>query len=700
MSSLSRLLAPRSMAVIGASNDAARIGGRPLAWMIQSGFGERLYPVNPGRQTVQGLRAYASVLDIEDSIDCAVIALPADAVLAAARDCARKKVGALVIFSAGFAESGPAGVALQAELTALARETGMRILGPNCLGMFNVEVCAFPTFSSWIPQPSSGFKLGVVSQSGAYASHILRLADARGLQIGQWVSTGNEADVEVGEVIGELASRSDVHAILVYIEGIRSRDNFLRALDTARERRVPVVVVKAGATQLGAAAAASHTAALVGSDEVYDLVFRSYGVFRAQSTEEALDVAYALSIGKLPGDSRVAVMSVSGGVGVQIADYLEAEGLQAPELSAPTQAGIKLLSPQAATRNPVDITGHVVNDFNLIERSLDLIMGREGIGTVLCFLSIFGLVPAVATQVVAALEKVSAAYPDHLKVVILASTPETRAALEARGWLVFEEPRRAVRALAALVALGRAFAAPREALKVQTGLPRILPGQRFNEVQAKELVRACGIATPPECHVDSAPRALAAAETMGYPVALKIVSQDIAHKTEAGGVMLNIAGPEPLMNAMARMTAAARAYAPDARLEGFIVSKMVSGGVECVLGVKRDSVFGPVIVFGLGGVLVELLGDVSVRLAPISEAQALEMMGETIAKRLLEGYRGSEPCDIAALAAAMAAMSRFAADNADAIEAMEINPLRVMPAGQGVLALDAVVQTIAATSVQ
>jgi acyl-CoA synthetase (NDP forming) len=693
MKSLEKLLNPRSIAVIGASNDSERIGGRPLKWLIERGFGERIYPVNPTRETVQGVKAYPSILQVPGEVDCAIIALPVDAVLGAARECAAKGVGSLVIFSAGFAEAGPAGASQQAELVALAESSGMRILGPNCLGVFNAELSAFMTFSSWVPPVVPGWKFAVVSQSGAYAAHILRLAERRGLAVGRWVSTGNEADVEVGEVVAELAMQPDVGAIFVYIEGVRSREKFLHALRLARERRVPIVVIKAGTTTLGAEAAISHTASLVGSDSVYDAIFRSHGAFRAESTEEALDVIYALSRGRLPVDAAVAVLTVSGGVGVQIADYLDAERLELPALSVETQAGIKALSPQAATRNPIDLTGHVTNDPTLIVRSLDLILERENIHSVFCFMSILGLVPHIAASIVRALAEVAKRHPQCLRMMTLVGTPEVTAQLEATGCLVFEEPRRAVRALGALRHFALAFAESPAAVIVPVSAHRLRAGQRFNEHEAKQLIQSCGIRTPDERVVQSAQEAAAAADAMGYPVALKVVSADIAHKTDVGGVALNLRNAAEVAAGLGRMADAVATACPDARVDGYLVSRMVDQGVECVLGVTADPVFGPVVMFGLGGIFVEVLNDVAVRLAPLSEADAMDMIRETSVHRLLEGYRGSPPSDLEALAHAIASVSQLAALNADCLKTLEINPLRVMPRGHGVVALDAVVST-------
>lgn len=692
---LQRLLAPRSVAVVGASNDPARIGGRPLARLLSTGFAGPIYPVNPARETVQGVPALKSVLDLPLGVDCAIVVVAADAAVQAIRDCVAREVASAIIISAGFAEAGAHGVVLQDELTQIARESGIRIIGPNCMGIFNVADRAYLSFGAWVPEAlEPQFNIAVVSQSGGYGSDVLRLCQQRSIGISHWLTTGNECDVDAGELLGAVAARPHVNAIFTYLEGIRSARHLIAALENAHARRIPVVVVKSGASEAGAAAAASHTASLAGANEVYDAVFKAYGVFRAQSTEEAMDVMYALRQGRLPPGERTAVFTLSGGVGVQIADYMSECGVALHPLSDAAQAGIKALVPQAGTRNPVDITAQFMNDPRVVEEALGLVLGPENFHVVFSAMSATGLVPSMMEPIIRAYAEMRQRYPDRLSIVSLIALPEVVRELEAVGCLVFQEPRRGVRALAALHGFARSFAQalpPRAALR--TDLPRLAAGQRFNEVQAKAVALACGVPVPQEVVVAGPSQAAAAAARMGFPVAVKVVSADILHKTEVGGVRLGLADGQAVHRAVEAMAASVRQKAPGAHVDGYVVSPMVGAGVECVVGVVRDPVFGPVVMFGLGGMMVELMKDVSFRLAPVNEAQALDMVRETRGSKLLDGFRGAPPADVPALARVIAAVSEFAAANAGNLLTLELNPLRVRPAGKGVIALDAVIET-------
>jgi acyl-CoA synthetase (NDP forming) len=694
-SPLTRLLAPRSVAVIGASSDATRIGGRVLAQLISTGFAGPVYPVNPSRESVQGLSTVKAVLDLPEGVDCAVIAVDAKSCVRAARDCVTRKVGSAIIISAGFAEAGEEGIELQAELSALSHSSGMRIVGPNCMGLVNVVDQVYMSFGSWFPEKlSPKFNIAVVTQSGGYGSFLLRLCQRKKIGVSHWITTGNECDVEAGELIGAVAQLPQVDAIVVYLEGIRSAENLVDSLEKAHERRIPLVVIKAGSSVAGAAAAASHTASLAGADEVIDAVLKEYGAFRASCTEEAMDVIYALSVKTLPKDARTAVFTVSGGVGVQIADYMSESGLPLAELSRGAQDEIKALVPQAGTRNPVDITAQFLNEPAVVEKALDIVLGREKYGVLFSFLSSVGLLPDLIAPIVKSYGEVNRRHPGCLNVVAIMGLPEVVEELEQQGCLVYEEPRRAVRALAALHGYARASQRPLpDRMARAAGAVRIACGQRFSEAAAKEVLKSIGISVPREVVASNAQEAVRAARNAGFPVALKIVSADIAHKTEVGGVALDLQDAEAVRTSFETMVAEVGLNAPDAKLDGCLVSPMVSGGVECVIGVVRDPVFGQVVMFGLGGVLVELIRDVSFRLAPVDTRQALEMIRETKGARLLEGFRGKAPADIAALANAIVAVSQLGAANPESVLSIELNPVRVFEAGKGVVALDAAIET-------
>lgn len=704
---LDAIFHPHSLAIIGASDDPARIGGRPLAHALQNGFEGRRFAVNPTHRTVQGQSAFASVLDVPGDIDCALLAVSSRLLPQALRECGLKGVRGAIVFGGGFAEMGAEGAAAQAEIANITKTHGMRLLGPNCIGSFSLRKRAHLTFLSQIPSApaaagenahgiSKGAKLGLVSQSGGYGGHMLQLALGRGLTVTEMVTTGNEADIEFGEALAWMAELPDVDILIGYVKGIRSRTSFLQGLEAARRSRKPLILMKVGATREGAAAAASHTAALAGADEVYDAVLESYGALRAESAEEVMDIAYALAKSQPLGPlkrRKLAVMSVSGGAAVQIADFSSKAGLTLEPTPPQVQRQLRELVPNGSPANPVDITAQIINEPELVQSSLDCLLA-SGYDSVLMW---FG--PAVKNvhagqSIVEAVCAASRQYPQALLTVSMFGDAAASEAFEQAGCMLFEEPRRAVHALAALEQFADAFAHPLPQPCKEWQGERLVAGAPFNEVEAKQLLARIGVRSPAEHLVRTPEGASRTAATLACPIAIKVVSLQIAHKTEVGGVVLNVATPEQAAEAVRVMAAEIAARAPQATVDGFLVSPMLAGGVECVLGVHRDPVFGPVLMFGLGGVLVELMQDVAFALAPLDEAAAMALITKVRGHRLLTGFRGRPAVDVPALAAAIVALSRFAAGNADRLQALEINPLCVLPSGQGVVALDAVVQTM------
>lgn len=692
--SLDLLFHPRSIAVIGASDEPGRIGGRPILYARRFAYGGPVFPVNPLRETVQGLKAWPRIGDIPHEIDCAIIALPAAHVAGAVRECAAKGVKGIVLFTGGFAELGEEGARAQSEVAQLVRESGMRLLGPNCMGTFSRQHRTYLSFMSGLAEEAAmqRGRLGVVSQSGGYGSHILHLAMRRGLPVEQMVTTGNEADVEIGEVIEWLAQLPGVDVIVGYIEGLRSRDSFLRGLEAAHRHRKPVVLLKVGATQAGAAAAASHTAALAGADAVYDAVLRDWGAYRAGSTEEVMDIATALASSGPLRRRKLAVMSISGGAGVQIADFASTAGLELEPPPEATQRALRELIPFGSPVNPVDLTAQVGNQPDIFGQAMTLLRDA-GYDSILTWLG-----PAL-TNITAGQAMRDAVIegarnnPDLLSSVSVIADPDVVRAFEDAGCLVFEEPKRSVTALAALDFFEKSFSRSLPDRGSGEGYSQLPAGRTFHEVDAKQLLATIGIPAPAEQLVRTPDEAAAAAQALGVPVAVKVVSPDILHKSEAGGVALALESPARVADAVRHMGETVRARAPHARIDGYLVSPMLTGGIECIVGVHADPLFGPVVMFGLGGVAVEVLQDVAFALAPLDEAGATALIRRVKGARLLDGFRGKPAADIAALAKAISAISGLAARNADRLQALEVNPLVVLPAGRGVVALDAVVQT-------
>jgi acyl-CoA synthetase (NDP forming) len=692
-SAFETLFRPNSIAIIGASSDPTRIGGRPVRYLKEGGFAGRILPINPGRSEIQGLPAFASVDDIDTPIDCAVVALGPEDALEAARRCAARGVRQMVIFSAGFAEMGEVGIRRQAELVELCRRSGMRILGPNCLGAYSVYSGAFLTFSGVFDDVvGTRGRFGLVSQSGGYAGEVVKYAKLRGVEFGTWATTGNEADAEFGEVLHAMVESPDVDAIVAYVEGVRDRDSFIDALALARKMRKPIVLLKVGRTSEGAEAAQSHTASLAGADDIYDAVFQEYGVIRARNTPEMLDVAYALRRGIYPRDRRLAIVTNSGGLGIQAADFAGDAGMSLAETPAEARAAISRLLPNAATRNPVDTTGQVANEPHLFGQAVAAMLETGLYGSAYVNIGLIGGLPFLVRPLIDVFTEVARRFDALPLAVTVTAPPEVTAAYEAAGLLVYEDPSQAVRALGALASLYENWARGEPAVEPLGSVPLLEPSRSFSEVDAKAVLASVGIRGPEEIVAANPAAAAAAAARMEAPVAIKVVSPDIPHKSDVGGVALDVA-PHEVALAVEKMTARIAEAAPKARIDGYLVTPMLHGGVECLVGIHRDPLFGPVVVFGIGGVTVEIYRDVVMRPAPVGLTEAHRMIRSIGGWPLLDGHRGRPAADVDALAQAIVDISRLGAGNADRIRTIEVNPLLILPRGRGAIALDAVVET-------
>ena len=689
--SLVPLLRPQSVAVIGASDTPSRLGGRPIHSMKQVGYKGRIYPVNPNRETVQGLTAYPSIKDLPEAVDCAIIAVPARIALDAARDCAELGAKSAIVFTSGFAEVGGDQVEQQAELTAIARDSGMRIVGPNCLGIFNIEHKWYGTFVS--QEGLTGTKTGataIISQSGAYGSHMFQALQLRGVGATNWVTTGNECDVDVAAVIEHFAGDPDVKVIAAYAEGMQDCEAIHRALAAARDAEKPVIFTKVGTTDVGARAAASHTASLAGADAIYDALFRHYGVYRAHTTEEMVDVAYACQFGHYPTGRDLGLQTISGGVGVLMADAAEEFGLDVPPVPEATQKKLKDIIPFAGVTNPVDFTAQALNDPEVMKKNIRLTIDEAGYDILVIYMASVPWTPFTRQICKDIFSEIRQAYPDETIVLSLLGWPELLPPYEEMGYPCFMDPTLAVRAAAALCHFGEIFARGRpDAPPAPPAGMLAAPKETVAEHEAKRVLASAGIPVVREALAASADEAVAAWQQFNGPVVMKIASPDIAHKTEIGGIALNLNDADAVAAAHGTLIERAKTARPDARLDGIIVADMVPGGVETVIGVVRDPLFGPAVMFGLGGIFVEVLKDVAFRLAPFGIDEAHRMIDQIKGRKVLDGVRGGPPADIDALAEALARLSVFAAENADAIDSIDINPFLVLP--EGAVAVDALI---------
>lgn len=688
--SLSPLFAPRSIAIVGASDDANRIGGIPLAYHLRFGFEGELYAVNPRGGTIQGLQAHPSLRAIGRPVDLAVFAIPAARVPDALEDAIAAGVRGIVLFSSGFAETGLEGETLQARIATRARAAGVRLIGPNCLGVIHAAHGVHATFS---PAPGVGRvvagRVGLVSQSGAFGAYAYSMARERGVGLSLWVTTGNEADIQVADCLAWLARDPGTDVIMAYLEGCRDGPKLRAALALAQAHGKPVVMVKVGSTALGAEAAASHTATLAGDDAVYDAVFARHGVLRARTLGEFFDLAASAAIAGRPRDRSIGLFTLSGGVGALMADEASAAALDVLPLSDAAQRELRAWVPFAAPRNPVDITGQVTNDPSLMERAARLMLRDRPFAMWMGFFAAAGASDTFWPVLRALVASLRAAHPDVILVVCTLMTPLRRAELESLGCLVFADPSIGIRTLAALApALATT---PRDETAADTAPPAdsahdrdvaLAPGT-LAEAAGLQLLERAGVPVAPHRVVRDAIEAGAALAALGGDIALKVLSADIPHKSDVGGVALGLRTPAAVRGAFDRVMANARAAAPAARIDGVLAAAMVRGGVECLVAVRRDPVFGPVLVFGLGGVHVEILRDVALCPLPVTRADARALLYRLRARALLAGARGQPAVDTEGVVDVLMAMAGLAQRLGNTLDCVEINPLIARAAADG-----------------
>src|SRR6185369_12998260 len=498
----------------------------------------------------------------------------------------------------------------QLELARRCAAGGVKLLGPNSLGMLNVEAGLYSTFSSYFDPlwPRSG-PVGIVSQSGAFGTYFLALAVERGLGFSHFVATGNEADIDVAACVDWLADDPATGVVMIYLEGCRDGARLRAALAKAAANAKPVIAMKVGVSDKGIAAIASHTGTLAGSDAVFDAVFRENNVHRAHTLDELVDVAYACSGGVFPKTPRVGVVTISGGVGIQMADAAAELGLELPRMPDTAQQKVLAMVPFAGPANPVDATAQVINDWTMFTTILGIVAQEGNVDSVISFLAHTGTTPGVMERLKPALQEVRARFPDRVFILCMRMPREMAEEFTRIGFLVFEDPTRAIAAVAALARLAQGYARPRLARGEIKAAPA-LPAGPINEAEAKRILSEAGVSFAPERIARTRDEAVAAAKDVGFPAVLKILSADIPHKSEAGGVVLGLRSAEDVASAYDTMMTTVAKREPNARIDGVLVARMIEG-VETVIGVKRDAVFGPVVMFGLGGVYVEVLKDVT-----------------------------------------------------------------------------------------
>ena len=689
---LHELLSPRSVAIVGASPDATRIRGALLHMLRKNGFPGAIYPVNPSYAEIDGLRCYPSAAAIGETVDLALVAIPAGAVPDALEECAAAGVRNAVVISSGFAEDAEAPPDLQDRIAAIARRTGMRVCGPNGEGFFNEVARVTATFSPAVehlddvPLVATRRRVGVISQSGGIGFAFYNRGRALGLSFSSIVSTGNEADLTASDFFAHMAEDDETGGILLFLESIRDPALFRAAATAAREAAKPVVAIKIGRSAAGRLAAASHTASLTGWDAGYDALFRRHGIAVAADLDEALGVMGALITNPRATGGRVAILTISGGGGVLAADVFAAAGLEVPELSAETQARIRAFIPSyGSARNPVDLTAQGAHGGGTL-RAAELLMDDDAVDMIAIVTSLAN--PTRPTLDGPTLRDLVARQRKPVLVFSYTLPSELGLRTLADAGVVVST------SLSLTARAARALVETREPVTVRTGALPVAVAERLGgagalaEHAAKHVLREFGISVRP-WHLVTDARGLDEAAALGFPLALKIQSPDIVHKTEAGGVRLGIADRDALHAAYRDVLDAARLQAPAARIDGALVEPMAPRGREMIVGVVRDPAVGPVVTLGAGGTEAELFRDVAHRLAPVDEEEAHDMLAELRVAPLLRGWRGAPAADVAALTRLVAQVSQLGA--AEQVAELELNPVIVHEAGQGSTIADALI---------
>jgi acetyltransferase len=691
---LDHFFRPNSIAVIGAAREEHKVGHSVLKNILQYGFKGRIYPINPKADSILGLKAYPSVRSVEDSVELAVLVLPSQLTLEVIDECAQKGIYSAVIISGGFKESGVDGAAREKELLSKIKRYGMRVIGPNCLGVINTHHCLNATFAASSPPKGD---IAFFSQSGALCTAILDWAQRERIGFSKFVSMGNIVDISEVDLLEALEEDPETRVILGYIEGIKDGRAFMEVASRVTKKKA-VVITKAGGSAAGARAASSHTGSLAGSDKAFSAAFLQAGVLRARTLEELFDLARAFSYQEVLRGPGVAIITNAGGPGIIASDAVEYAGLRMSSFTKETVDGLRGgLPPFANLYNPVDILGDAKSE--RYRYAMEGVIKDENVHAILVILT-----PQAMTdmdETARAVGEISARAKRKAVVASFMGGP-----LAERGAEVLSQykvpnypfPERAISVLSAMYRQRQWVERPVEEPKLFKG-DKAAVREIFRqclergystlaEGEAREVISAYGFSVPRSILVNSKESAIKVAEEIGYPVVLKVASPDILHKSDIGGVRVGIRNSSDVVQAFEEILEKARRRMPDALVQGVFVQEMVRGGKEVILGATLDPQFGPLLMFGLGGIYVEVLKDVSFRVAPITQRDAWEMLGEIRAYPLLKGARGESPVDLEAIVEGLQRLSQLVTDFPQVLE-LDINPLSVLPKGKGAVAIDA-----------
>jgi acetate---CoA ligase (ADP-forming) len=682
------MLHPHSIAIIGASPDSNKLNGRPLHFLRRDGYAGAIWPVNPRYADIDGLECYPEIAALPAVPDMAIIAVAAARVGETIAALGAKGCPVAVVFSSGFAELGLEGKALERSLLATARANGVRICGPNTLGLVSAFDKAPATFSQYADNPPLAGPVGFASQSGAFGTGISALARSRGLGFGYFVSTGNTADITPVEVLREMLEDDRIRVLAGYLEGLADGAELIQLAYEALDRGKPLVITKVGRSPAGAKAAASHTGSLAGEDVVFDCIARQAGIIRARNEEHMLDVLSAIVCNPPADGAGLAIVTQSGGAGVLMADRAVETGLSVPAISDAARAKLTgVLPAYGATANPIDVTGQFLADPKILTESVRIALADPVVHVCVIWLQ---LMHRYVDTLVGLFRDIKRTVAKPFVVCWIEAPEKARLELMSEGICVVGATERAVDAAAGLVAWGFAVRQHREANWAATP-PELGAAAAIGEsrpvpsLRALAMLRSVGLPVVETRLARTAEEAVRQSAAIGFPVAIKIESTDIPHKTEAGGVALGLGDTDAVGRAFDDVMAGARRYLPTARLDGALVQKMARGNTEMVLGLRRDPIFGHVLMVGLGGIFVEGLKDVAFARVPVTPAQALRMLEGLRGRSILDGARGHPPVDRSALAAAMVALSELAVRHPEIVD-LDLNPVFAGP--DGVMVVD------------
>ncbi len=699
---LGALLDPESIAIVGASNNEKSIGGRPIKFLKDYGYQGKIYPINPRYDIVQGITCYRGIKELPGAVDLLIVAVRADLVLGALQEAQDKGIKSALVFSSGFGEIGGDGQEMQKQLVQLAADNNMPVCGPNCQGYINHWGNITASFTGALVR--GNFKKGpaaLIAQSGAVGGMLYAIAQETGIGMSYMIVGGNEAVVSTGDYLHYVLNDEKTRVVATYMEGLKDVSRLKECARLSMEKEKPIVAMKVGRSAAGSKAAASHTGSIAGEDKLVDAFFRQMGIIRVDNADEMFHCLKIFSNPKRMQGDRVGILSISGGAGVIMADACEKYGLQLAKLQDDTEEKLRsLLPPFGSPRNPVDITAQVLTEVDKFYDSARCVVDDPGTDAAVIFI---GLLEHLKDQLIPAIKKLEESTSKPIIIIWMAGNDEIRKEFQATTIPFFEEPTQAIYALGQLNKFRRYTAAYKKAAARETPdtgksaetaamLDQLnIEGKILDEINSKKLLHAYNIPVTSDILAKNQAEAAAAAKQIGFPIVMKIVSPDIAHKSDVGGVILGINSEREVIQAFQQIMQNVKEQKPEAHIDGIMISEMLPPGIEMLVGLKHDDTFGPVIVVGMGGIYVEILKDASTRILPINRQDAYEMLEELKSYALLKGARGQKERHIEALVDVLLNVSKMGMALQDRIAELDINPLLVFEKGSGVKAADGLV---------